>query len=108
MSSSTATQSDLSPLGGSNVGKTANYVVDRLPVASHGTHVADHLPARRCSRGQMPRAAPARRSCPAAPALGRGCTQAALTEGMIDLVANRHVHVVNLSIGGSRMNDGSD
>ncbi|WP_427896527.1 S8 family serine peptidase [Kribbella sp. GL6] len=38
-----------------------------------------------------------------------GCTQAALTEGMIDLVVNRHVDVVNLSIGGlPALNDGSD
>ena len=38
-----------------------------------------------------------------------GCTQAALTEGMIDLVLNRGVDVVNLSIGGlPALNDGSD
>lgn len=31
---------------------------------------------------------------------GGGCTNAALTDGMIDLVVNRHVDVVNMSIGG--------
>ena len=38
-----------------------------------------------------------------------GCTNAALTTGMVDLVENRHVNVINLSIGGlSALNDGSD
>ncbi|MEU5943360.1 S8 family serine peptidase [Micromonospora sp. NPDC047548] len=38
-----------------------------------------------------------------------GCTAVALTEGMIDLVVNRHVDVVNVSIGGLRaLNDDSD
>jgi subtilisin family serine protease len=40
---------------------------------------------------------------------GGGCTNAALTTGMVDLVANRHVNVINLSIGGlNALNDGSD
>jgi subtilisin family serine protease len=38
-----------------------------------------------------------------------GCTNAALTTGMVDLVEVRHANVVNLSIGGlSALNDGSD
>jgi subtilisin family serine protease len=38
-----------------------------------------------------------------------GCTNAALTTGMVDLVQNRHVNVINLSIGGlNALNDGSD
>jgi subtilisin family serine protease len=31
---------------------------------------------------------------------GGGCTAAALTDGVVDLVVNRHVDVVNISIGG--------
>ena len=40
---------------------------------------------------------------------GGGCTNAALTTGMVDLVENRHANVINLSIGGlNALNDGSD
>jgi len=40
---------------------------------------------------------------------GGGCTNAALLDGMIDLVANRHVDVVNMSIGGlPALNDGNN
>ncbi|MBF9128010.1 S8 family serine peptidase [Plantactinospora sp. S1510] len=40
---------------------------------------------------------------------GGGCTFAALTDGMVELVVNRDVDVVNISIGGlGPMNDGSD
>ena len=40
---------------------------------------------------------------------GGGCTAAALTDGMIDLVVNRHVDVVNMSIGGlPALNDGNN
>ncbi|MEO3922872.1 S8 family serine peptidase [Micromonosporaceae bacterium B7E4] len=40
---------------------------------------------------------------------GGGCTFAALTDGMVELVVNRDVDVVNISIGGlGSMNDGSD
>lgn len=57
---------DLSPLGGSNVGKTANYVSIGLPVASHGTHVAGitarHVDVRRpdarCRTGRADRVRP--------------------------------------------------
>ncbi|WP_371797250.1 S8 family serine peptidase [Streptomyces sp. NBC_01718] len=38
-----------------------------------------------------------------------GCSSYALTEGMIDVVVNKHVDVVNMSIGGlPTVNDGSD
>ncbi|MFB8032150.1 S8 family serine peptidase [Streptomyces sp. NPDC056004] len=101
---------DLSPLGGSNVGKTANYVSIGLPVASHGTHVAGITAGTSMFGGQMHGAAPGAQIVSArACTWGGGCTQAALTEGMIDLVTNRHVDVVNLSIGGlPALNDGSD
>ena len=40
---------------------------------------------------------------------GGGCTAAALTDGMIDLVVNRGVDVVNMSIGGlPALNDGNN
>ncbi|MFB6943545.1 S8 family serine peptidase [Streptomyces sp. NPDC060286] len=101
---------DLSPLGGSNVGKTANYVSIGLPVASHGTHVAGITAGTSMFGGRMHGAAPGAQIVSArACTWGGGCTQAALTEGMIDLVTNRHVDVVNLSIGGlPALNDGSD
>jgi subtilisin family serine protease len=38
-----------------------------------------------------------------------GCTFAALTDGLVDLVTNRHVDVVNISIGGlPALNDGNN
>ena len=40
---------------------------------------------------------------------GGGCTAAALTDGMVDLVVNRDVDVVNMSIGGlPALNDGNN
>ena len=40
---------------------------------------------------------------------GGGCTAAALTDGMVDLVVNRRVDVVNMSIGGlPALNDGNN
>jgi hypothetical protein len=40
---------------------------------------------------------------------GGGCTFAALTDGMVDLVVNRGVNVVNMSIGGlPALNDGNN
>lgn len=101
---------DLSPLGGSNVGKTANYVNIGLPVASHATHVAGIIAGTSMFGGEMHGAAPGAQIVSArACTWGGGCTQAALTEGMIDLVTNHHVDVVNLSVGGlPALNDGSD
>ncbi|MFE6734728.1 S8 family serine peptidase [Microbacterium sp. NPDC057650] len=101
---------DLSALGGSNVGKTADYVNIGLASASHGTHVAGIIAGTSMLGGEMRGAAPgaqivSSRAC----TWGGGCTTAALTEGMIDLVMNRNVDVVNLSIGGlPALNDGSD
>ena len=40
---------------------------------------------------------------------GGGCTAVALTDGMIDLVVNRGVDIVNMSIGGlPALNDGNN
>ncbi|MDQ0893161.1 S8 family serine peptidase [Agromyces ramosus] len=99
---------DLSPIG--NDGATGTYVNIGLPAASHGTHVAGIVAATSMFGGEMHGAAPgaqivSSRAC----TFDGGCTQAALTEGMIDLVLNRDVDVVNLSIGGlPALNDGSD
>jgi probable HAF family extracellular repeat protein len=101
---------DLSALGGTNVGKTASYVNIGLPVASHATHVAGIIAGTSMFDGAMQGAAPGAQIVSArACTWGGGCTQAALTEGMIELVTNRHVDVVNLSVGGlPALNDGSD
>lgn len=101
---------DLSPLGPSYQGKIANYVSIGLPVASHATHVAGIIAGTSMFGGKMHGAAPGAQIVSARACTWRGgCTQAALTEGMIDLVTRRHVDVVNLSIGGlPPLNDGSD
>lgn len=99
---------DLAPLG--SPGETGSFVNIGLPSASHGTHVAGIVAATSMFGGKMHGAAPgaqivSSRAC----TFEGGCTQAALTEGMIDLVVNRHVDIVNLSIGGlPPLNDGSD
>ncbi|WP_461471784.1 S8 family serine peptidase [Microbacterium sp. HJ5] len=99
---------DLTPAG--YPGETASFVSIGLPSASHGTHVAGIVAATSMFGGKMHGAAPgaqivSSRAC----TFDGGCTQAALTEGMIDLVVNRGVDVVNLSIGGlPPLNDGSD
>lgn len=99
---------DLTTLG--SPGETASFVNIGLPSASHGTHVAGIVAATSMFGGKMHGAAPgaqivSSRAC----TFEGGCTQAALTEGMIDLVVNRGVDVVNLSIGGlPAMNDGAD
>ncbi|WP_405687326.1 S8 family serine peptidase [Streptomyces sp. NBC_01387] len=101
---------DLSPLGGSNVGKVMNYVNIGLPSGAHGSHVAGIIAGTSLLGGAMHGVAPgaqivSSRAC----TWGGGCTEAALTEGMIDLVVNRGVDVVNLSVGGlPALNDGSD
>lgn len=99
---------DLSPLG--SPGETGSFVNIGLPSAAHGTHVAGIVAATSMFGGEMHGAAPgaqivSSRAC----TFQGGCTQVALTEGMIDLVINRGVDVVNLSIGGlPPLNDGSD
>lgn len=101
---------DLSPLGGSNTGKVADFVNIGIVAASHGTHVAGIAAGNRLFGGRMRGAAPGARIVSSrACTWGGGCTSAALTEGMIDLVVDRDVDVVNMSIGGSNpLNDGSD
>ncbi len=92
---------DLSPYGGDYVGKVADYVNIGLVEDAHGSHVAGITAANSMFGGQMDGAAPgaklvSSRAC----TWGGGCTSAALTTGMADLVVNRQVDVVNMSIGG--------
>ncbi|WP_320784439.1 S8 family serine peptidase [Streptomyces sp. CRN 30] len=98
------------PLGGSWVGKKSDFVNIGIIEGSHGTHVAGITAANSLFGGKMNGAAPgaqvvSSRAC----IFGAGCTNVALTEGMIDLVVNRGVDIVNMSIGGlPALNDGNN
>ncbi|WP_128376668.1 S8 family serine peptidase [Streptomyces cavernae] len=98
------------PKGGDWVGKKADFVNIGIIESEHGTHVAGITAANSLFGGKMNGAAPgaklvSSRAC----IFGAGCTNVALTEGMIDLVANRGVDIVNMSIGGlPALNDGNN
>jgi subtilisin family serine protease len=99
---------DLTPAG--LPGQVADFVNIGIPEGLHASHVAgiaagNDLLGNRNLDGQAPGAKiVSARAC----SWGGGCTAAALTTGMVDLVVNRHVDVVNLSIGGlPALNDGS-
>ena len=98
------------PYGGDWVGKTADFVNIGVIESEHGTHVAGITSANGLFGGRMNGAAPgakivSSRAC----TWSGGCTNVALTEGMIDLVADRGVDVVNMSIGGlPALNDGNN
>ncbi|MFF4750031.1 S8 family serine peptidase [Streptomyces sp. NPDC002514] len=100
----------MDPYGGSWVGKKADFVNIGVIESEHGTHVAGITAAGGLFGGKMNGAAPgaqivSSRAC----TWTGGCTNVALTEGMIDLVANRGVDVVNMSIGGlPALNDGNN
>ncbi|MFC4035423.1 S8 family serine peptidase [Streptomyces polygonati] len=99
----------MDPYGGTWVGKTADFVNIGVVESEHGTHVAGITAANGLFGGAMDGAAPGAKivSSRACTWTG-GCTNTALTEGMIDLVVNRHVDVVNMSIGGlAALNDGA-
>ena len=88
-----------------------DYVNIGIPEGLHGTHVAGITAANDMLGnsnfdGQAPGAKiVSSRAC----SWGGGCTAAALTTGMVDLVVNRHVDVVNMSIGGlPAPNDGNN
>jgi hypothetical protein len=99
----------MDPLGGDWVGKKSDFVNIGVVNESHGTHVAGIAAGNGLFGGRMDGAAPgakvvSSRAC----IFGSGCTNVALTEGMIDLVVNRGVDIVNMSIGGlPALNDGA-
>ncbi|MFI1093816.1 S8 family serine peptidase [Streptomyces sp. NPDC020917] len=100
---------DLSARGGSYTGKTADFVSLGLVSGTHGTHVAGITAGHGLFGGRMNGAAPGARIVSERVCVAAGCSNYALTEGMIDAVVNRHVDVVNMSIGGlTALNDGSD
>ncbi|MET9500780.1 S8 family serine peptidase [Streptomyces sp. NPDC006622] len=100
----------MDPFGGDWVGKKADFANIGLIASEHGTHVAGITAANGLFGGRMNGAAPgakivSSRAC----VFGPGCTNVALTEGMIDLVVNRGVDIVNMSIGGlPALNDGNN
>ncbi|WP_328747534.1 S8 family serine peptidase [Streptomyces sp. NBC_00285] len=91
-------------------GSKADYVNIGVIESEHGTHVAGITAAKGLFGGRMNGAAPgakivSSRAC----TWSGGCTNVALTEGMIDLVVNRGVDIVNMSIGGlPALNDGNN
>ncbi|WP_063762278.1 S8 family serine peptidase [Streptomyces sp. NRRL F-5123] len=99
---------DLSARGGPYAGKTADFVSLGLVSGTHGTHVAGITAGHGLFGGAMEGAAPGARIVSERVCVAAGCSDYALTEGMIDAVVNQHVDVVNMSIGGlTALNDGS-
>ncbi|MFE5549814.1 S8 family serine peptidase [Streptomyces sp. NPDC056534] len=100
----------MDPLGDDWAGQTEDFVNVGIIESEHGTHVAGITAANRLFGGKMNGAAPgaklvSSRAC----TWGGGCTNVALTEGMADLVINRSVDIVNMSIGGlPALNDGNN
>ncbi|MEU2059353.1 S8 family serine peptidase [Streptomyces sp. NPDC013455] len=91
-------------------GAKADYVNIGVIESEHGTHVAGITAANGLFGGEMNGAAPGAKlvSSRACTWTG-GCTNVALTEGMIDLVTKRGVDIVNMSIGGlPALNDGNN
>ena len=90
---------DLTPVG--LPGQKADFVNIGVVQAAHGSHVAGIAAGHGLFGGAMDGQAPgakivSSRAC----SWGGGCTTVALTDGMVDLVKNRGVDVVNMSIGG--------
>ncbi len=91
----------MDPYGGDWIGQKADFVNIGVIESEHGTHVAGITAANGLFGGKMNGAAPgaklvSSRAC----TWSGGCTNVALTEGMIDLVTKRGVDIVNMSIGG--------
>jgi len=101
----------MDPRGGDWVGKKADFVDIGLVSGGHGTHMAGIAAANGMFGGRMNGAAPgakivSERACVYVG--GANCTNVGQTEGMIDLVVNRGVDIVNMSIAGTpSLNDGS-
>ena len=94
-----------------NLPASTDYVNIGIIEGEHGSHVAGIAAANdmfgnAAYDGQAPGARiVSSRAC----TWGGGCTAAALLDGMIDLVINRRVDVVNMSIGGlPALNDGNN
>ncbi|GAB7041680.1 MULTISPECIES: S8 family serine peptidase [Catenuloplanes] len=90
-------------------GTRSDFVNIGILESEHGTHVAgiaagNDLLGNAAFDGAAPGAKiVSGRAC----TWGGGCTYAALTDGMVDMVINRHVDVINMSIGGlTALNDG--
>ncbi|MEV6812927.1 S8 family serine peptidase [Micromonospora sp. NPDC051296] len=99
---------DTTPVGGPGL---VDYVNIGIIESAHGTHVAGITAANSMlGNSAFNGAAPgakivSSRAC----SWGGGCTYAALTTGMADLVINRGVDVINMSIGGlPALNDGNN
>ncbi|GIF66309.1 serine protease [Asanoa ishikariensis] len=99
---------DATPIGGP---AATDFVNIGIIEDQHGSHVAGITAANNMFGndnldGQAPGAKlVSARAC----TWGGGCSAAALTDGMVDLVVNRHVDVVNMSIGGlPSLNDGNN
>ncbi|GIJ28629.1 serine protease [Micromonospora qiuiae] len=99
---------DTTPLGGPGL---VDYVNIGIIESAHGTHVAgitaaNSMLGNSAFNGVAPGAKlVSSRAC----SWGGGCTYAALTTGMADLVINRGVDVINMSIGGlPALNDGNN
>jgi subtilisin family serine protease len=90
---------DTTPAG---IPGVADFVNIGIVEAQHGSHVAGITAANdMLGNANFDGAAPGAKLVSArACSWGGGCTAAALTDGMVDLVVNRHVDVVNMSIGG--------
>nr|WP_234348081.1 S8 family serine peptidase [Streptomyces specialis] len=100
----------MDPYGGDWVGQVRDFVNIGIVSSDHGTHVAGITAANGLFGGEMNGAAPgaqivSSRAC----VFSGGCTYTALFEGMIDLVTEHDVDLVNVSIGGlPALNDGNN